>query len=964
MDNPDLIIKVLTAGAASEDTAVRQAYADLKSAIQKVFREKGDADGEFYLDRYEKKKSLEAPLKESLSETGADGDAGILEATQILGSQVGIIAENASVEGGVHFGNEFNAQAGTIQRLVQASNIGTVNIGTTQQEGTDHLRTAYLNHVLEEAGRLSLDGIDPKSKICDANTCLNLSSVYTALLTRSSEGEGKMPENFSREQKTISALDALNRNQRLVLLGDPGSGKTTFVNFVAMCMAGEALGQENISLNLLTAPLPDDEGDPGKEPQPWKHGCLLPVRIVLRDFAARGLPRVGHAATANHLWLFIAKELEDAALGKYADPLYQELQKKGGLLLLDGLDEVPEANHHREQIRQVVESFVSIFHKCRVLLTSRTYAYQQQNWRIPDIPETVLAPFSDGQIHCFVSHWYANVCEFRTFSQKDAKGRAVLLGQAIFGSRRLLELARRPLLLTLMASLHSWRGGSLPEKREELYADAVELLLDWWEKGKIVLDEKGEYKVVQPSLMEWLNTDRKQIRTLLNRLAFEAHAGQPALTGTADIPEDRLMQGLMNLNANPDVRPGQLIRHLSQRSGLLMPRGVGVYTFHHRTFQEYLTACHLTDHDFPTKIAKLARNEPERWREVTLLAGAKAAGGAEFAIWALARALCFKSAEKGEAGNPDIWGAQLAGQALAETAALEQVSEDNRPLLDRIRFWLLRIMEENLLPATERAIAGNSLSRLGDPRFDPEMFFLPNDEELGFVRIRAGEFVMGSDKKRDKYAGENETLHTVELSEYYIARYPVTVAQFRVFMKETGHYTDEDWERFNTHDTHPVVNVSWEDAVDYCKWLTQRLQEKGRNWQIRLPTEAQWEMAARGNDGRIYPWGDAADTDKANYDDTGIGTTSAVGCFPKGISPYGIADMAGNVLEWCHDYWYDKYPSGKITDPTGPLKGSARVDRGGGYFAAARDCRSADRAGAHPVNRSLILGFRLLRLAP
>ena len=152
--------------------------------------------------------------------------------------------------------------------------------------------------------------------------------------------------------------------------------------------------------------------------------------------------------------------------------------------------------------------------------------------------------------------------------------------------------------------------------------------------------------------------------------------------------------------------------------------------------------------------------------------------------------------------------------------------------------------------------------------------------------------------------------------------------------------------------------------MDYCKWLTQRLQEKGRNWQIRLPTEAQWEMAARGNDGRIYPWGDAADTDKANYDDTGIGTTSAVGCFPKGISPYGIADMAGNVLEWCHDYWYDKYPSGKITDPTGPLKGSNRVDRGGCCFVTARICRSARRGRYHPGLRYHDLGFRLLRLAP
>jgi len=145
-----------------------------------------------------------------------------------------------------------------------------------------------------------------------------------------------------------------------------------------MCMAGELLGCSEANLAALTAPLPDDDGKDRKERQPWRHGALLPVRVVLRDFAARGLPGADGAACAQTLWDFVAAELQEATLTDYAPALYAELQERGGLLLLDGLDEVPEAERRRQQLKQAVEDFIACFPKCRVLVTSRTYAYQQQ----------------------------------------------------------------------------------------------------------------------------------------------------------------------------------------------------------------------------------------------------------------------------------------------------------------------------------------------------------------------------------------------------------------------------------------------------------------------------------------------------------------------------------------------------------------------------------------------------------
>jgi hypothetical protein len=237
------------------------------------------------------------------------------------------------------------------------------------------LRRDYLTRLMEQVGVLSLAGIDPAAAGKEGEARLSLEAVYTALRTLSPED---LESRERLEARRLSALEQLNRHRRLVLLGDPGSGKSTFVQFVALCHAGEILGLP-INLGLLRDPLPGERPrDPEKKPelQPWDHGPLLPVRVVLRDFAARGLPPPGKRVTARHLQEFLERELKDDCLGEY--DLFKDLRETGGLLLFDGLDEVPEAESRRERIRQAVEAFTQAFGKCRVLVTSRTYAYRSQ----------------------------------------------------------------------------------------------------------------------------------------------------------------------------------------------------------------------------------------------------------------------------------------------------------------------------------------------------------------------------------------------------------------------------------------------------------------------------------------------------------------------------------------------------------------------------------------------------------
>lgn len=890
------------------------------------------------------------------------------------------------------------------------------------QMNPDELRAAYLRRLLDGHNRLLLGGIDPKVAAADNNP-LALSAVYTALLTESAdprEMERLDPRRLAREGKPerLSALAQLNRHRHLVLLGDPGSGKSTFVNFVAVCLAGEALNDPQRNLALLTRPLPPDEEEEsrsdkekeGPKPQPWDHPALLPICIVLRDFAARGLPQASKTATAQDLWRFIETELEAASLREYAPLLKKELLERGGLFLFDGLDEVPTADQHRQRIKQMVEDVARTYGKCRILVTSRTYAYQNQDWRLPAFAETVLAPFSRGQISEFVARWYDHIAQVRNLNASDAQGRAAVLKQAIFHSQRLYDLAERPLLLTLMASLHAWRGGSLPENREELYADAVDLLLEVWEQQRIVRHDDGTVQVIQPSLKEWLRVqDRTKVRGLLNQLAYEAHSSQPDLVGTADIAEEKLVMGLLRLSEDKSLPPGELVEYLSHRAGLLLPRGVGVYTFPHRTFQEYLAACHLTGAGYPDTVAGLARSDPNRWREVALLAGAKATSGTDYALWGLVGALCY--AAPGEGTPEDYWGAHLAGQFLVESANLRDLTAPQAGHVERVRRWLVHVLTDPVLPATERALAGRHLAQLGDPR--PEVTQL---DAMQFCYVPGGDFWMG----------EGEEAHQVSFLDYdyWLGRLPVTHAQYLAFVEDGGYGQAQWWVearaagvwRSGAYTAYghqitqphgfsaqkqllnlPVLGISWFEAMAFTSWLTSRFHKKNwlpKEWHVTLPSDEEWEKGARGgltiprspiiiqlnqginnpieytqkvneNPKRLYPHGDDIDSSKANYLESGIGRPNSVGVYHNISSPYGILEMAGNVYEWTRSTRGHRWNQ---LDNVADTKGQSsedehnnpalRILRGGDWCRGKTSLRCSYRTQDDPLN-FLNNGFRL-----
>jgi formylglycine-generating enzyme required for sulfatase activity len=266
---------------------------------------------------------------------------------------------------------------------------------------------------------------------------------------------------------------------------------------------------------------------------------------------------------------------------------------------------------------------------------------------------------------------------------------------------------------------------------------------------------------------------------------------------------------------------------------------------------------------------------------------------------------------------------------------------------------------------------------LDDPRFREDVWYLSNEPLLGFVEVPAGTFWMGSNKEIDTAAQENELpQQQVELPLFFMARYPVTVGQCGQFVKESG-YTKHNPMAQERSANHPVTRITWYDAMAYCAWLEDALRgfkntpvgfaallEAG--WHVMLPSEAEWEKAARGVDGRIYAWGNDFSSGKANVKEAGetrLKDTCPVGSFPDGASPYGLMDMCGNVWEWTRSLEVPyPYPAeGKGREEREDLKvGGARVVRGGAFLREGIWSRCAVRSGSLPDDERYYRGFRVV----
>jgi formylglycine-generating enzyme required for sulfatase activity len=810
----------------------------------------------------------------------------------------------------------------------------------------------YLGHVIEANRRLQLQGIRSAGELVS----IELEQVYVTLrATRQREvrdeeafldDEARLApgERYRRagqlttETVTVSVPNALAGSRRLVVLGDPGSGKTTLLRYLALTYARDVAekGRNRVERELGLA-------ESGHLP------VLLELRRIGR-FLAQHRP-VDDGTDGHGLLLdFLHEAWQGEKIKLPADFFDDWLTGGRAVILLDGLDEVADPDLRR-RVARLVEAFARAYPACRWVVTSRVVGYSGPARLGEAFTVTTVRDFSLAEVERFLSNWHRLLAVGQhgpgAVAERQAAAQTAPLLQAIRSNERIRELAINPLLLTVIAVVHRDLV-QLPDRRAALYAEAVEVLLGQWDEAR---------GVTEFSILPDQPFDAGDKRLVLQNLALHLHEQQSKEIGVGE-----LRPWLATQFAEVVTQPRQVagvverfLRVIEERAGLLIAREEGVYAFSHLTFQEYLAALAAANRDDYVAYL-LARSGDDWWREVILLAAGYLSSQSTAKTSRLIRAIAEYPAEPEAYHNlvlaADCLLAVGSGRVKGEVPGevqrrLRRGVEKPAPLLTR---WLKGVGAKSWIEQRGRAMA--ALGRAG-----AGYWTLPYGEPE-WVKIPAGEFWLGGEGEYD-----GKPVHRLYLPTYQISKTPITNAQYQLFTQSTGHRTPGNWE-YNRppkgRESHPVVEVDWEEAVAYCGWLSEQTGKL-----IRLPSEAEWEKAARGDkDQRVYPWGDNFEATRCNSAGLGLRDTTPVGIFPEGASPYGCLDMVGNVGEWTRSE-YEDYPYDP-TDGREDLKrtGVPRVLRGGSFHEDEGFARCASRNLNLFDGWNSYLGFRVVCGAP
>lgn len=837
------------------------------------------------------KAALKTLTPDSRAYRNLDKERAEIEA-QLIGSGAIAQGEGATAAG---------AGATVIQNstVIVAADGARVVIGEEPVEMKASLRKTalgrYLEHIIAHNRYLQLQGIRSGGKLVN----IELEQIYITLRTtqqRSIQAEeewlaeeshlapGEMRKNMgwqaTPETVNVKVEQALAAHNHIVVLGDPGSGKTTLLRYLALLYGRDlAEGTKIIHKKLKL----DESGH-------------LPVLLPLRQMGQfLKVHRKENDGTEGHalLLIFLLQSLKNHQVDLPADFFDSYLRDGKAVILLDGMDEVADPDL-RARVARLVDAFTLAYPKCRFVVTSRVVGYSGASRLGADYVTTTVRDFSIEDVEQFLKHWHRLVAIGQMgageSAETHARSQTAQLMNAINANERVRELAINPLMLTVIALVHRDRV-KLPDRRAELYAEAVDVLLGKWDEARGVDETR---------ILDDRPFDAGDKRLVLQELALQMQENQQK-----DISADALRRFLGEkfkamLGDKPGVRRAvdRFLSVVEERSGLLAARGEGVYAFSHLTFQEYLAALGLATRDDYVEFVLKRSGEPW-WREVILLTAGYLSTQSKARTVKLVRAIAENKHEPVLYHNLVLASSCIrdVGVNRIDATIDEYVKQELRRVLDIPQkdfnpSWFERTFK-GAQPGNwmeRRAQAIETLVRAGAG------YWYPPYGEPEWITILAGEFLMG----------ERSEQHKLYLPEYQISRVPITNAQYALFIKATEYQAPMHFEAGRPpkgKESHPVVNITWYDALAYCAWLSKMT---GKN--ISLPSEAEWEKAARGDkDKRGYPWGDEFDASRCNTRELGLGDTSPVGIFLEGASPYGVLDMSGNVWEWTRSL-YSPYP--------------------------------------------------------
>ncbi len=404
-----------TAGKELVKKGAGEAYEKLKSLIVYRIRARKADSTELILDKFEQKPEIcKDLLTDELKELGIASDGDVIQAAEAL---LKLMPQGKKVI--AQYYSEYHAPVTRIEHVEHLTvNVPKTGMEVSEQQvietNSDQLTPAldaYLKKVMTDNRMLPLEGIDPEVRR-DGGSSMQLEGVYTPLFARSGRSDmdirlGGLAEDDPREHdRPVPLVELFNTPDQpwWVLLGDPGYGKTTFACFLAFCMAGALLGSKQGNLTHLKTPLPVESDDP--DPYDWDLGALLPLKVVLRRLADQPCLAENCPDRLSSFW----NSLGSAPPGNIEDDGIKDIQQRfrdhGGILILDGLDEVPGDASVRCGIKELIRVVKETYDRVRILVTSRPYAYEKKEWQLPGFALARLTPFNDHQIKAFIHRWY------------------------------------------------------------------------------------------------------------------------------------------------------------------------------------------------------------------------------------------------------------------------------------------------------------------------------------------------------------------------------------------------------------------------------------------------------------------------------------------------------------------------------------------------------------------------------
>lgn len=774
----------------------------------------------------------------------------------------------------------------------------------------------YCAWLQAQCGEIELLGLRVKQ-----GQAVRLNSVYVPLTTpggaeTKSREKSIGPRTLIEREKPQLLLDLLDK-ESLYVPGPPGAGKSTFCHWVAWLAA--------------TGAMPPHEVDPPHgyiETFPSSFRNRLPVLIKLRDFwkhlgASRGGLKLSCAQLENALTQWLN---DTRPVGLDWGNLKAHLKRGSALVIFDGVDEVPLADPENSKsspramlLSGIPDAFQQWHKDNRYLVTSRPYGISDTDVARLGIRRAAIDDLANPVQGFLVRRWFQIL--------RDSPAMADEMIDHVRAREGLDSLAANPLLLTAMCIIYN-EGKRLPQDKYDLYARIVENVL------------YSRYPQ-DPALID-------QVRNRLSVVAYGMHTG-------AGLGEERITpQAVATLGEVDTMLQAYLDRQswteagfrdrvearedLLSRTGLLLPHDEKQASFYHFSLQEFLTAELLLDWD------------SDRLMDVFV----KRAVVAE---WHNTLSFVF-GAQLAKSTSPErsIRLIESLIAAITDGAlGLQVVVADCLQILlgrginlrkeqaERFRQICLSAIQRQV-PIRERNLLGLSLGLIGDPRIVEDL-----RDPKGYAQVEPGSYVLG-----EKIAA------FMVRKPFGISRYPVTNSQYAMFLKDGGYDKVEFWSKGglawlrgqNAREpawwksskwngpNQPVVGVCFWEAEAFCKWAGGR-----------LPTEREWEAAARGPEGHEYPWGKDWRDGICNTFEAGLRGTSSVGLFPNSRSKaYGLEDMAGNVWEWCADFYNQEK--------------HFRVLRGGCWIDLRDHARASYRNRYNPYYRNDSVGFRVVSSSP